>query len=154
MNTFVNNINTIDLDNDIGYDTSIQLTDNGAVSYASSLNHNVDLFFRIGSARGQNLTKEFDKAFSEDQDTAIRMLQWVRDVRGGSGERETFRNLLAHMEKYPKYQTILEKIIPKIPEIGRWDDLLIFKTDKFKNIVYKMIADNLLLLKSIKDQSN
>lgn len=136
MNTFVN---AIDLDNDIGYDTSIQLTDNGAVSYASSLNHNVDLFFRIGSARGQNLNDAFDKAFAEDPNMAIRMLQWVRDVRGGAGERQTFRNLLKYMETRPEYHYYLSRMIPKIAEIGRWDDFFVFQTKKYKEMAYRQI---------------
>lgn len=142
MNTFVNNIRAESSDW-MGYNASIQLTDNGAVSYASSLNHNVDLFFRIGSARGQNLTKEFDMAFHEDEDTAIRMLQWVRDVRGGSGERETFRSILKHMESQSIYHAALVRVIGKIPEIGRFDDLFVFQTDKFKGIAYRLVASYL-----------
>lgn len=139
MNTFVNTINPIDLDNQVTYDTSIQLTDNGAVSYASSLNHNVDLFFRIGSARGQNLNDAFDKAFAEDPNMAIRMLQWVRDVRGGAGERQTFRSILKHMESQPKYHYYLSRIIPNIAEIGRWDDFFVFQTKKYKEMAYRQI---------------
>jgi hypothetical protein len=139
MNTFVNNIDTPERSDWMGYNKDMTITDNGALSYSSSLNHNVDLFFRIGSARGQNLNKEFDLAFAEDQNIAVRMLQWVRDVRGGSGERQTFRSILKHMEANEKYHSALLRVIQKIPEIGRWDDMLIFETPEFKTFAYMII---------------
>lgn len=137
MNTFVQNLTT--MNHIAAYDTSLTTTDNGAKTYASSLNHNVDLFQRIGSARGQNLNHQFDLAFAENQDLAVRMLLWVRDIRGGAGERQTFRNLLQYLETQEKYHQVLLHVIAKTSEVGRFDDLLIFKTTEFKKVAYTLI---------------
>lgn len=142
MNTFVNALNAAN--NAPVYDRSLTTTTNGAKTYSSSLNHNVDLFQRIGSARGVNLNDAFDKAFAENPDLAVRMLLWTRDIRGGAGERLTFRNLLTYLESQSKYHAVLETIIAKIPEYGRWDDILVFRTEKFKNIAYGVYRDALL----------
>lgn len=142
MNTFVTALDKAI--QQASYDRSITKTANGAKTYASSMNHNVDLFQRIGSARGIDLKHQFDKAYLENEDLAVRMLLWARDVRGGSGERQTVRDLLGYMESQTKFHDALEKIIPKIPEYGRWDDILIFKTDHFKKIAYSVYRDALL----------
>ncbi|HET8687116.1 MAG TPA: DUF2828 family protein [Methanosarcina sp.] len=142
MNTFVQSLTT--MNHIAAYDPSMTTTDNGAKTYASSLNHNVDLFQRIGSARGQNLNHQFDLAFAENPDLAIRMLLWVRDIRGGAGERQTFRTLLQYLETQEKYHQILLHVIAKTPEVGRFDDLLIFKTPEFKKVAYTLYAAALL----------
>ena len=147
MNTFVNALNAAN--NAPVYDRSLTTTTNGAKTYSSSLNHNVDLFQRIGSARGVNLNDAFDKAFAENPDLAVRMLFWTRDIRGGAGERLTFRNLLKHMESQVKYHGVLENIISKIPEYGRWDDILGFQTEKFKTIAYTLIKKSLALCRFV-----
>lgn len=136
MNAFVNNIGVVSDELNV----SLTTTANGAISYASSLNANLDFFRLAGSSRGVDLQDRFKQAFAENEDLAVRCLLWLRDVRGGAGERQSFRNLLVSMEKSGRYDEVLEKIIPKIPEYGRFDDLLIFKTAKFSNLaldVYK-----------------
>lgn len=141
MNTFVSGLTKTN--HEAAYTSAMTTTQNGALTYASSLNHNVDLFGIIGSARGRNLNSHFDLAFAEAPDIAIRMVQWVRDIRGGAGERLTYRNLLNYLETQSNYHSVLESLIKKTPEIGRWDDILIFKTPKFKNIAFSMIKENI-----------
>ena len=63
------------------------VTQNGAVTNASSLNKNVDLFFQAGASRGKDISATFVGALVEDSEVAVRVLQWARDVRGGAGER-------------------------------------------------------------------
>jgi hypothetical protein len=55
----------------------------------------------------------------------VRMLLWARDIREGSGERQTFRNLLAHLESHDP--TLAGKLMHKVPELGRFDDLFVYK---------------------------
>ena len=96
-------------------------TTNCAVAYKSTNNACLDLFFVIGTARGQDITDLFYKAYNEDADLALRILLWSRDVREGAGERQRFRDLLKFLvENNPSVAILL---IRKIPEIGRWDDL-------------------------------
>lgn len=99
------------------------VTNNGAVTNVSSLNKNVDLFFLGGASRGKDITPTFAAALVEDQEVAIRILQWIRDARGGSGERQTFRNLMTYLVKADP--SLAERVLPKIAEIGRFDDLFL-----------------------------
>lgn len=101
------------------------VTENGMETNSSSLNHCVDLFFTIGAMRGQDkqrLIRNFSLALLEDPTRAMKILFWVRDVRGGAGERQIFRDLIKHLvEDHPDF---LKSNIPQISEFGRWDDLL------------------------------
>lgn len=116
-------------------------TENGALTLSTSSNDCVDFFFNIGAMRGQQtyrLHDMFTAAYNENPDLAVRILLWGRDVRGGAGERQVFRNICILMER--AYPDALEAIIHHIPFYGRWDDLLIFKTEKFKNMAFTLIA--------------
>lgn len=98
-------------------------TDNGMVTHSTSLSKCVDLFFVAGSARKQDVSPQFLGAFGEDPEVAVRILQWVRDARGGAGERNTFRVLLQKLASQDVDMT--RKVIAKIPMLGRWDDVLV-----------------------------
>lgn len=113
-------------------------TANGAKTLASSLNANVDLFFQIGASRGKDITPTFARAYGEDRAMAIRCLAFARDVRGGLGERQTFRSILLWLEK--NYPADAELLIPLIPEYGRWDDLFVFETDRLKHAGFALFS--------------
>jgi hypothetical protein len=116
-------------------------TANGMKARKSTANSVVDLFFKIGASRGKNIVPEFTAALAEDQDLALRVLQWSRDVRGGAGERELFRQVLKHLEQ--RSPAAAEALMAKIPEIGRWDDLFVFETKPLKAKAYTMLGDAL-----------
>lgn len=98
-------------------------TDNGMATNLSSMSSNVDLFFLAGASRGKDITTTFLQAWNENEDLAMRTLLWLRDVRGGAGERQQFRDLLkAVAERNPD---VARKLIPLVPEVGRYDDLLV-----------------------------
>lgn len=103
---------------------NMTVTTNGMPALASSFNKNVDLFGKIGASRGKDLSTLFTSALRESEDTAIRVLQWARDVRGGAGEREQFRNLLLALAAQKRFD-VLQRLVTKIPEVGRWDDLFV-----------------------------
>ena len=101
------------------------VTENGMATNSSSLNHCVDLFFTIGAMRGQDkdrLIRNFSLALLEDSTRAMKILFWVRDVRGGAGERQVFRDVMKYLAE--DHTDFLRKNIPYISEFGRWDDLL------------------------------
>lgn len=100
-------------------------TDNWMVAYKSTLNPLVDLFLKIGASRDTDLSKEFSDALACDKDKALRILLWARDILGGAGERKRFRDMSVLLSKSLDKETML-KVIDKIPEIGRFDDLHIF----------------------------
>lgn len=105
--------------------TNDTTTTNGMVASSSSLNECVNLFFQIGALRGKDkqlLINTFVKAFNEDQLTAMKLLFWGRDIRGGAGERQIFRDIVKYLAA--KQPTKLAKNLYLFPEYGRWDDLL------------------------------
>jgi len=113
-------------------------TANGAVTNSSSLNKNVDLFFLAGASRGKDITATFAAALVEDSEVATRILQHCRDARGGSGERETFRKLFGYLIRTEP--AMAAKVLMKIPELGRWDDLFIAFGTPLERDALRMIS--------------
>ena len=116
-------------------------TENGMKARKSTANAVVDLFYNIGASRGKNIVPAFTAAFVENKELALRTALWARDVRGGSGERELFRNILRHLENTDVKSAVL--LMAKVPELGRWDDLLVFKGDFLKQMAFEMIKNAL-----------
>jgi hypothetical protein len=121
--------------------TKNSFTENGMSSNSSSLNHCVDLFFQIGAMRGQDkqrLINAFTKAFNEDTLTAMRLLFWARDVRGGAGERKVFRDIIEYLAE--NRTETLRKNLHLINEFGRWDDLLVLVGTPLESDALALIA--------------
>lgn len=119
-------------------------TANGAPALKSTKNPILDFFFMAGSLRNKDFNEyraQFDAAFSFDERLTMQLVLWLRDVRGGAGERETTRKVLKHMEEF--YKDAALKMIPVLAEFGRWDDLLIFSDKDCKQLAYKTISDAL-----------
>lgn len=99
-------------------------TENGMITNSTSLNECVNLFFTVGAMRGQEkarLLAMFSKAFNESPLTTMKILFWSRDVRGGAGERQIFREVIDFLAQTHPNQ--LRKNIHLISEFGRWDDI-------------------------------
>lgn len=97
-------------------------TANGALTHASSGDPCVDFFFLAGAVRKMDVTTPFAIAFGANQELAVRIALWMRDCRGGAGERDAFRNVVQWLHENGHYNFV-NRILPKIPELGRWDDL-------------------------------
>lgn len=116
-------------------------TYNGAATLPSSGKSVVDLFFTVGASRGRDISPVFQSALVESHELALRTLLWARDVRGGAGERQTFRNLLVFLEN--NNPELLKHVLPRVAELGRFDDLLVLE-NAGKNEAFKLIKDALL----------
>jgi len=117
-------------------------TQNGMRSLKGSTNACVDLFYKIGASRGRDITTEFTQALLENSDVALRIAQWARDVRGGAGERQLFRDILVNLEQRDPEMAL--SLMRKVPEIGRWDDLFVFTTPRLKAEAYAMLKAAIL----------
>ena len=103
-------------------------TENGAIAYRDTSNCLVDLFGVIGALRNEisdgdprRLYALIDGACTLDKNLLAKMLFYSRDIRGGLGERDTFREAIRYCAfKHPE---IIKCNIPLIPEYGRWDDM-------------------------------
>lgn len=105
--------------------TGDSTTFNGMVTNSTSLNECVNFFFTAGAMRNvdeRDIVATFSKAFNEDPLTAMKLLFWARDIRGGAGERRLARLIYKYLVL--NHKEVLAKNIHLIPEFGRWDDLL------------------------------
>jgi len=107
--------------NSLQKNTNKKFTENGAVTNKSSLNPVLDFFAQAGAMRGRvsDAVKLFERAYISDPLLALRALFYLRDVRGGQGERDLFRACLPVVS--PAH---LDHNIQHVPEFGRWDDIL------------------------------
>jgi hypothetical protein len=121
-------------------------TENGMVTNSSTLNECVNLFFTIGAMRKQDkerLISTFSKAFNENPLSALKILFWVRDVRGGAGERQIFRDIIKYLvENHPN---VVQKNIQAIPYFGRWDDLSVLFGTELEAEATRMFVSGLIV---------
>jgi hypothetical protein len=114
-------------------------TENGALSNTSTLNPVLDFFSKAGAMRGREAEAFllFQKAFDADPQSTIRCLFYLRDIRGGQGERSVFRYILNQLD-----EDFVNKIAHYIPEYGRWDEVPVnqFTVD---NIIAKQLAEDM-----------
>jgi hypothetical protein len=116
-------------------------TINGMKARKSTANAVVDLFYNAGASRGKDIIPAFTAAFVENKELALRVAAWLRDARGGAGERQLFRDILVHLENTDPESA--KALLKKVPELGRWDDLFVFKTKALKTEAYNMLGDAL-----------
>ena len=77
-----------------------KLTENGAQAYSTTNNPVLDLFAEIGSLRPRSeeeIILKFSEAFAYDRALATKMLFYAGNIRGGLGERRTFRIILKYL---------------------------------------------------------
>ena len=100
-------------------------TENGMAAYKSSLNKVLDLFAKGASHRKSSNTIPMmvRDAYNEDKLSTVRCLFYLRDVRGGQGEREVFRKGIREVAEIDTKTFINSNLISHIPTYGRWDDL-------------------------------
>ena len=116
-------------------------TANGMKARKSTANAVVDLFYNAGASRGKNIVPAFAAAMAENRELALRVAAWLRDVRGGAGERESFRSIMRYLEKNDVEAA--KAILTKVPELGRWDDIFVFESDVMKSAAFTMLGDAL-----------
>lgn len=116
-------------------------TENGMPTHATSLNYNVDLFFRAGAMRNakeDDIISLVSKAWNEDATTCLRILFWARDIRGGAGERKFFRVAIKYIANIDPHG--ISSVLTLIPFYGRWDDLLVFEDTHSEEFALSLIA--------------
>ena len=105
--------------------TNIAITENGATAHKSTLRKVYDMFAFGGAYRTHNdgdCILLFKNALAEDESLALKCLFYLRDCRGGQGERRFFRVCYKWL---CTYQTeIAKRNLVYVSEYGRWDDLI------------------------------
>lgn len=116
-------------------------TENGMKARATTTNSCVDFFFKVGASRGKDITHLLISSIVEDVDTAIRIILWTRDIREGAGERELFRQACSWLDRNKPELAIA--ILPKIKELGRFDDYFVFKTPEVRLAAFEILKQEL-----------
>jgi hypothetical protein len=121
-------------------ETNVAFTENGAVSYASTLNPILD-FFVTAPASFKDVEKGvtiFKLAYAADRRTALRILLWVRDIRGGAGARAIYRACLAWLSVDAPKDAI--RMLDRTVLVGRWDDVIsVLSEPRRDNSVYEHV---------------
>ena len=118
MNKFLNGLTN---------DTNITRTENGALTHTTTRSDLLDMF-AMGAAMRKRSDEDvllmFRKAFKENSSYALKCLFYIRDVRGGQGERRFFRVCMKDLAKNNTEAAM--RNLRYVPEFGRWDDLYVF----------------------------
>jgi len=99
-------------------------TANGAITLASTNSDVLDFFSTAGAFRTrseEDIILSFSRAFSESRELAMKALFYLRDCRGGQGERRLFRVIWNWL--IDNYPDLVKKNIAHVPTYGRWDDI-------------------------------
>ena len=105
-------------------DTNYGLTENSGVKHLSTLNKVLDMFAMGGAMRTRtddDIILMFKDAYEEDATLALRCLFYLRDIRGGQGERRFFRVCFRWLAK--TYPNEASSLLTLVSEYGRYDDL-------------------------------
>lgn len=105
-------------------ETNYTYTRNGDLTHKSTLSKVLDLFAFGGAYRGrskQDIIQLFGDAYCENPELALKCLFYLRDIRGGAGEREFFRVCLKWLAD--NHPDAARRNLEFIPFVGRWDDL-------------------------------
>lgn len=137
MNTFLDGLKTA---------TNYTYTENGAITHKTTHSDLLDMFALGGAYR--NRTDEdvillFKNAFMENPTYAMKCLFYLRDVRGGQGERRFFRVAMKALCEWD-IDAVRRNLI-HVPEFGRWDDLYTFVGTAAEKDALKIMKDQLEL---------
>lgn len=132
-------------------------TENGDISYSSTMNMNLDFFGKSGSLRNDpdEAIKLFFKAYEEENLLALKNLLYLRDIRDGYGERDLFREILLNLTNTFDDNVNIYRVIDAIPELGRYDDMIYLLNSKNKKVkkhvmnnINKQLKEDLIHLKN------
>lgn len=132
----------MDFVNALKNELNTNVTENGLVGYRSTNSVLLDFNYKVPSMRKMNdksLNKEIDRLLDgvEDRETLFRYIFYLRDVRGGMGERRVFRAIIKRMAERRMKEVV--SLIPLIAEYGRYDDLFVLKDTPFEEEMVNFI---------------
>lgn len=124
-------------------------TENNAITHASTLSNVLDFFYHAPTRQGQDNVPLFVNAYQEDKALALKALFYLRDVRQGKGQRQTFRDILQWLAK--KDGKVFDRLVPYVPEYGRWDELTrLVAFRSVQNFIKETFFDDFMNLESDK----
>ena len=139
MNTMLNGLKNT---------TNYTRTENGALTHKTTRSDLLDMFAMGAAMRNRSeadIILMFRKAFAENPVYALKCLFYIRDVRGGQGERRFFRVVIKDMASQQNTRDAIKRNMELIPEFGRWDDLYAFVGTPLEADAFTVIKKQLAL---------
>lgn len=135
------NISFMDL---VEKELNVSTTENGALGYKSTGSALVDFNFKLASYRNPrnygDIIKDFAKVWGENNELALKYLFYMRDVREGVGERETFRQCIKELANV---NVLDSRVFDWIEEYGRLDDIFVFFDTKLEDKMIQWVNQKL-----------
>lgn len=137
MNTFMNGLTDA---------TNFTYTENGGITHKTTKSNLLDMFAMGAAYRNRSdadVIVLFKKAYAENPVYALKCLFYIRDVRGGQGERRFFRvcmHWLANTDAEAARRNLIH-----VPEFGRWDDLYEFVNTPVERDAFAIMKHQLAL---------
>ena len=146
MNTFMNGLVN---------ETNFGLTENGAVKHNTTKSAVLDMFALCGAYRRrseEDCILAFKNAYEENPMLALKCLFYLRDCRGGQGERRFFRVCFKWLTN--NHPDAAKRNLINVSEYGRWDDLIYATVDtRLEKNALAIVAKQLALDNSCKTPS-
>lgn len=101
-------------------------TENGAVALSTTRDARLDFFSTVGSLREADenrICTLFAESYGQDALFTMKILFYARDIRGGLGERKTFRTLLRYAADH--HPQAVRPNLDLVGVFGRYDDLYV-----------------------------
>lgn len=137
MNNFLNGLTNA---------TNFTYTENGALTHKSTTSALLDMF-AMGAAYRTRSEADcillFKNAFEENPAYALKCLFYIRDCRGGQGERRFWRVCMKWLAK--ENSEAAKRNLRHIPTFGRYDDLYIFVGTPLEEAALNFIKEQLAL---------
>ena len=138
MNTFLQGLQA---------DTNFTRTENGALTHKTTGSRVFDMFAMGGAYRSRSEADcilLFKNAIEEDITLAMKCLFYIRDIRGGQGERRFFRVCFKWLCK--EYPEVAKRNIKYMSEYGRYDDML-YATEgtSLEEYTFSLLKEQLVL---------
>ena len=137
MNKFINGLTDFN---------NYALTENGAVTHKTTKSDLLDMFAMGVAMRNrsdEDVILMFRKAYAENPVYALKCLFYIRDIRGGQGERRFFRVVMKDLVKHDVEAA--RRNLALVPEYGRWDDLYVFVGTALEAEAFEFMKNQLAL---------
>lgn len=127
-------------------ETNYKFTENGGLAHKSTLSAVYDMFAFGGAYRTRSdadVILLFKNAYEEDRLYALKCLFYLRDVRGGQGERRFWRVCAKWLAN--AHPDDVRVNFDCVPLFGRWDDLYTFVGTPVEKDAFKLMKHQLAL---------
>jgi hypothetical protein len=119
-------------------------TENGALTNNNFSNKERDnvfmtLFFHtIRKMEIETYKKTLSVCFCKDKVKTMILLFNIRDVRGGKGERDLFREGFRHLMPFLDSHIVID-LLKLVPDYGRYDDMIVLNNSDMFEYIFELI---------------